>query len=147
MDTNDHIRISITNGPLASLVESSSIRLAYEGAGAVLCFEGIVRPTEDGKPIVGIEYEAYEPMAQNSLKTLAITAIEKFGVLAIAVEHSKGMVPNRMCSFRLQVASVHRKEGLSAADWFIDAMKSDVPLWKNLVWSGAHADSEGIKSE
>jgi molybdopterin synthase catalytic subunit len=31
-------------------------------AGAYVWFAGIVRPTEDGKPIDGLRYEAYRPM-------------------------------------------------------------------------------------
>ncbi len=144
MDTEKNIRISITEGPLPALHSTPTNRLSCEGAGAMLRFDGIVRPTEDDRPIDGIAYEAYEPMAQNALRELARTAIEKFGVLAITVEHSKGMVPNSMCSFRLQVASTHRKEGLAALDWFIDEMKRDVPLWKHHAWSSVLPNSEEV---
>lgn len=146
MSTNGTIRVSITEGPLAAVNQTKFGLLIYPGAGALICFEGIVRPSEADRPIEGIRYEAYEPMAQETLYKLLENTIEEFGVLAVTVEHSKGMVPNLMCSFRMQVASTHRKEGLAAMDWFIDAMKSDVPIWKHQVWSDEPSTTEEVSN-
>ncbi len=121
--------ITIQNGPLEK-AEPWSV----QGAGAVLCFEGIIRPFEAGQPIAGLTYETYDPMTEQELKRLAEEAIERFGLLALKVEHSRGMVLNFACSFRLRVASAHRKEALAAMDWFIDRMKQQVPIWKRPVW-------------
>jgi molybdopterin synthase catalytic subunit len=54
-------------------------------------------------------------------------------VLAIRVEHSRGLVAAQECSFRLQVGAEHRQAALEATNWFIDAMKRDVPIWKYTV--------------
>jgi len=104
-----------------------------DGAGALLSFEGIVRPTEHGDPIAALDYEAYQPMADHQLGRLAEQTLHQFDLIAIRVEHSRGRVPAGACSFRLRIASAHRKEGLAAMDGFIDRMKRDVPIWKHIV--------------
>lgn len=108
-------------------------RWVIEGAGALICFEGVVRPTEAEIPIMGLEYQTYDPMAENELRRLAGECMSRFCVLAVLVQHSRGFVPHGACSFRLRLASAHRKEGLAAMDWFIDQMKKVVPIWKKAV--------------
>ena len=122
----DEITVDITDGPLGSK-EPRRIN----AAGAVVLFEGLVRPGENGKTITGITYEIYEPMAKQMLRKLAHQAMTDFKLMHVAVEHSHGFVPTFQCSFRLQVASAHRAEGLAGMDWFIQRMKEDVPIWKH----------------
>ena len=105
----------------------------HDGAGAVVCFEGLVRATEDGRTIRGLEYEAYEPMAHDMLVAIGEELLQAYGLVAIRVEHSKGLVLVGECSFRLQVAGRHRQESLAAMGEFIDRLKRDVPIWKTAV--------------
>ena len=125
------VMVSIVQGPLP---DQPSPWSPAPGAGALLCFDGIARPTEDGKPLVALDYEAYEPMASRMLRRLAEQAIDEHGVIGVFVEHSHGLVEVGQCSFRLRIASFHRKEGLAAMDAFIDALKKDVPIWKRPVF-------------
>jgi len=106
------------------------------GSGAGIVFEGIVRPTEDGRQILGLEYEVYRPMAERQLELIGREMVEKHGLISMEIEHSTGLVPNVACSFRLRVEAVHRKEGLRAVDEFIDRLKRDVPIWKRAKPSG-----------
>jgi molybdopterin synthase catalytic subunit len=103
------------------------------GAGAVVRFEGLVRPWEDGRTIRGLRYEVYEPMAREMLVAIGQELLQGFGLVAICVEHSKGLVLAGECSFRLQVAGRHRQESLAAMSAMIDRMKQDVPIWKTAV--------------
>lgn len=121
------VQVELIEGPLAPCVP-----MRLQGAGAVIMFEGLVRPTEQDAAIAGLLYEVYEPMTQRMLADLATTTIKKFKLLALTVQHSKGLVPVYDCSFRLQVASTHRAEGLAAMDWFIIQMKQEVPIWKHV---------------
>lgn len=122
------VSIEIHDGPLPP---AGPWRI--DGAGAILCFDGVVRPTEAGQAIEAIDYEAYEPMAQRQLNLLAEQTLERFGLLAINVTHSRGRVPAGECSFRLRIASAHRAAGLEAMGGFIDQLKRDVPIWKRPV--------------
>jgi molybdopterin synthase catalytic subunit len=106
----------------------------WADAGALLTFEGIVRPLEQERPLGALEYQVYEPMTTRHLQKLAREMIDKHQLLALRVEHSRGLVPAGQCSFRLQVASAHRGEGIAAVDQFILRMKNEVPIWKVPVW-------------
>lgn len=127
-ETTSNITVILHDGPLppCSVPRTS-------GAGAELCFEGIVRPLEDERAIAGLSYEIYEPMATNMLTQLARQIVETFGLLAVRVEHSRGFVAVGECSFRLCISSAHRGEGLAGMGLFIDQMKQDVPIWKTPV--------------
>jgi molybdopterin synthase catalytic subunit len=103
---------------------------AHHGAGAIVTFEGIVRPTEDGQPLDALVYEAYEPMVFKTLRTIGEDLERRHALIGLCVEHSTGRLGVGDCSFRLRIAAPHRKEALSATDEFIDRMKRDVPIWK-----------------
>jgi molybdopterin synthase catalytic subunit len=100
------------------------------GAGAIIRFSGLVRPTEAGRPIEGLQYEAYRPMAERQIESIARTLIEAHGLLAMRIAHSVGWVPVGECSFRLDVAATHRQEAMLAMGEFINRLKQDVPIWK-----------------
>ncbi len=120
------IEVHIIDGPLCEDHAAWSV----SDAGAIICFEGVVRPLEDGQEIAGLHYQVYEPMASRMLRQLAEETRQRFAVLAVSVEHSRGNVPAGRRSFRLKVAATHRKEALAAVDYFIDRLKQDVPIWK-----------------
>ena len=105
-----------------------------QAIGATVVFEGIVRTDEAGRAIRALSYEAYEPMATNSLTELARDILSKHALIAITVEHSRGEVAVGERSFRLTIDSAHRKEALAAMDEFIDRMKRDVPIWKSPIY-------------
>lgn len=127
--------VTIIDGPLGQADRADRRDFTAE-AGAVVCFEGVVRPTEDGRAIAGLTYQTYDPMAQRQLQRLADEASERFDLLGVAARHSRGFVPAGGCSFHLCVAAAHRKAALAAMDWFIDQMKRDAPIWKSPVYAG-----------
>ncbi len=123
------VNVSIVAGPIQGTEDS----LPLDGAGAELAFRGIVRPYEAGRPIVGLEYEAYEPMAQRLLAELCAQAIQRFGVLSIRLIHSKAFVPAGEVSLFISIRSERRSAALEAMTWLIEALKRDVPIWKRAV--------------
>lgn len=126
-----NVQVYLADGPLGAARPDWKT----DGAGAVLCFEGIVRPMEDDRSIVALDYEAYEPMAGKMLSQIADELVRRFGLISLCVEHSRGRVEVGHCSFRLRIAARHRKEGLDAMGAFIDRLKEDVPIWKSPVYS------------
>ncbi len=129
------VEVRIVEGPLGPMVAAPA-----DGAGAVVCFEGVVRPLESGDPIDALDYEAYRPMAEQMLERLGSEVCSRFGLMSMLVEHSSGRVDVGACSFRLVVRSAHRAEALEAMGEFIDRMKKDVPLWKRPVRSLSRTD-------
>lgn len=126
------IEVRIVEGPLPRRAE----RVPGAGVGAVMAFEGVVRGEESGRAIAGLEYETYEGMAEPELERLALEIATARGLMAIFVWHSRGFVATGECSFRIEVESAHRQEGLRAIGEFIDRMKRDVPIWKRAVEAG-----------
>ena len=128
------ITISLTPGPLTANAPNAPL-VAELPAGAVLTFEGIVRPLEDGRALAALTYQAYEPMATTTLTALAHDLAARHALLAVHCWHSTGAVPVGACSLRIIIASRHRKEGLAALDEFLDRLKRDVPIWKRPGWA------------
>ena len=127
-----NVQVNIHEGPLAAPAPWRP-----QGAGAVVAFEGVVRPWEAGGELAALRYEVYEPMTRRELHKLAERVVEAHDLTALHVEHSRGDVPVGEVSFRLHVAAAHRKEALVAMEAFIDRMKRDVPIWKVPLWKAA----------
>ncbi|MCZ7586092.1 MAG: molybdenum cofactor biosynthesis protein MoaE [Deltaproteobacteria bacterium] len=110
--------------------------------GAELVFHGRVRDDEHGRPIVALDYEHYEGMAEKELKALAEETAERFGVRDLFCAHRVGRIPVGEASLRVTIWSAHRREGLDAMAFFIAELKKRVPIWK---WA-VTADGERFPS-
>lgn len=84
-------------------------------AGGVSVFVGTTRDTFQGKNVVRLEYEAYEPMALKEMRALCGAAREKWSdLVSIAVLHRLGLVPVGEASVIIAVSSPHRREAIGA---------------------------------
>lgn len=128
------IDVQILDGPLDPRT-LERVGIDAGAVGARVMFEGIVREVEDGRPLVALDYSAYEPMAHNQLKDLAAEIGHAHGLGGVTVRHSRGRVRVGEVSFLLVALAPHRKEALRAMDEFIDRMKRDVPIWKTAVFA------------
>jgi molybdopterin synthase catalytic subunit len=99
--------------------------------GAVVDFWGVVRATEDGADIAGIEYEAHGAMAEHQLAAVARDAADQFGLSSISIFHRIGFVAVGEASLLVRVGTGHRAEGFAAAKWTVDELKTRVPIWKH----------------
>src|SRR5574340_1171448 len=82
------VRTAIVLRPLAPAELLREVQ--HDANGASLLFVGTVRDVNDGRPVRGVEYSAYVPMAERELRGIAQQAVERFGTVAIAVEHCLG---------------------------------------------------------
>ncbi len=126
------VTVHIPNGPLRPATP-----FLPTGAGAVLTFEGVVRPLEDGRRLLSLEYEHYPPMTQREMTDLAHIILREFKLTALDCEHRVGVVAVGEVSFRLRVAAPHRPAAIAAVDAFVARMKQIVPIWKNPVFEDA----------
>jgi molybdopterin synthase catalytic subunit len=99
-------------------------------AGAVIDFWGVVRGTEGGREIEGIDYEAHRQMAEHHLQRIAGQAAETFGLTLVIVHHRIGFIGVGEPSLFLRVTSAHRIEAFRASQWIVDELKKRVPIWK-----------------
>jgi molybdopterin synthase catalytic subunit len=98
--------------------------------GAAVDFWGIVRRSEDGRAIEGIDYEAHREMAEHQLRQIAEQAAIKFGLRSVLIHHLVGFVAVGEASLFMRVTSPHREEGFQAGKWIVDELKKRVPIWK-----------------
>lgn len=101
-----------------------------DGAGAAVLFVGTTRGTTGGVSTSRLEYEAHEPMAESRLAALRDEAIRRFGLTGCAVVHRLGVVAVGEASVAIATSSPHRREAFAAAQWLIDRIKHEVPIWK-----------------
>lgn len=127
------IRVTIVDGPISPALDD--LPIGHGLAGAVVRFEGIVRRMENGRELLALDYQVYQPMAEQVLQRLAAEVLARRGLLALGITHSRGRVPVGACSMVLALSSPHRAEALAAAAEFIDALKRDAPIWKTPVWA------------
>jgi molybdopterin synthase catalytic subunit len=129
--------VSITQSPLDLPAPEDNA-----AAGAIVDFWGVVRGVEDGKEITGIDYEAHAPMAEHQMRSLAETAIGKFGLTRVIVRHRIGFVPAAEASIVVRVESPRRSAAFSASQWIMDELKRTVPIWKHPVFKDKTASGE-----
>ena len=99
--------------------------------GAIVDFWGVVRGTEEGAEISGIEYEAHRRMTEHQLRTVADEAAAKFDLKQITIWHRLGYVPVGEPSLFVRVGSRHRAEAFHAGGWIVDELKKRAPIWKH----------------
>ena len=126
--------VSLTDAPL-DLPEAKD----DPGAGAIVVFWGAVRASEDGREIIGIEYEAHRAMAEHQMRSVAEGAPEKFEVREVILRHRVGFVPVGQPSVVVRVTSRHRAAAFAASQWIMDELKRVVPIWKHPVFKDESA--------
>ena len=124
----ESIRIRLTSSPLD--VGEALRCVGGPETGGVALFVGTVRGFEEGRPIGGIGYEAYEGMALKELAACARRAEERHGA-KVAVFHRFGTVPVGEASVVVAAAAPHRAEAFAACREVIESIKESVPIWKS----------------
>jgi len=99
-------------------------------AGARVEFQGIVRDSEDGREIEGIDYEAHPEMAEHQLKKIAEQAAIEFELRSVIIHHRIGFVAVGESSLFMRVCSRHRQAAFEGSRWIVDELKKKVPIWK-----------------
>jgi molybdopterin synthase catalytic subunit len=98
--------------------------------GAVAEFTGIVRSEENGHAISALAYEAYQPMAEQTMRSIIETVGQRRLCLWVRVTHRIGIVPVGEAAIHVIAGAVHRAEALAMIGDFMDRLKQDVPIWK-----------------
>lgn len=108
-------------------------------AGAIDIFIGTTRNHSNGREVLFLEYEAYEPMALKLMEGIIAEAHQRWSVDRIAIVHRVGKVEIGEASVVIAVSAAHRQEAFEACRYTIDSLKRDVPIWKKEVFSDGEA--------
>lgn len=125
--------LALTHHPIdvATLISTAS----QPAAGAVVAFVGVTRAVTRmagaaDRETERLAYEAYETMAEAKLAELETAARRRWELVECLVVHRLGDVPVTEASVAVVVSSPHRRAAFEAAEWLIDTLKRDVPIWK-----------------
>jgi molybdopterin synthase catalytic subunit len=99
-------------------------------AGAVVAFVGITRAVTGDKRTERLAYEAYREMAEAKLAELEAAARTRWPLVECVLVHRLGEVPVSEASVAVVTSSPHRRVAFESAEWLIDTLKRDVPIWK-----------------
>jgi len=119
---------ALRRGPIdtAGLVAS----VADVTAGATVLFVGTARGVTAGILTESLHYDAHAPLALAVLERLRTEAVAVFGLVACVVEHRLGEVVVGDASVAIAASAPHRRAAFAAAEWLMDRIKREVPIWK-----------------
>jgi len=104
--------------------------VASAAAGAHVLFVGTTRGVTAGVETSRLDYEAHEPMAEAGLARLRDEAVRRFGLTGCAVVHRLGTAAVGEASVAVATSGTHRCEAFAAAEWLMERIKQEVPIWK-----------------
>jgi len=124
--------VIITYDPLD--VGAISSKATASCTGATSLFVGTTRDNFQGKNVLQLEYEAYEPMAKKEMLKLCADVRSKWSLHNVIIHHRLGLVKVTEASVVIAVSSPHRKESLEAVQYAIDKLKETVPIWNKEIY-------------
>lgn len=124
------------HAPYVAIVESPidipalMARVEASGVGAISLFVGTVRDLNDGQAVTGIDYEAYQPMAELELGRIAVEATTAIPGIRVAIEHRVGTLRVGEASVVIVAGHARRAPAMAATQRIIEVLKQRVPIWK-----------------
>ncbi|XP_028273168.1 molybdopterin synthase catalytic subunit-like isoform X1 [Parambassis ranga] len=109
--------------------------------GAISVFIGTTREDEvEGRKVVGLEYEAYELMAQSEFTRLCAEVRARWPTVThVCVHHRLGWVKVGEASVAMAISSPHRHDSQQAIQHSISRLKASIPIWKKEVYDTEEA--------
>lgn len=105
-------------------------QVAAPGHGALLTFSGVARNHNRGREVLGLDYEAYAPMALAEMAAIEREVEARWPGTAVVMVHRTGLVGIGQPSVVIAVGAAHREEAYAASRYLIDELKARVPVWK-----------------
>ena len=138
-------RTAITTDALdiAALVAA----VTADNTGAVTTFVGLVRDHNQGRRVLYLVYEAYEPLAARALARILDEARSQWPSVTLAVHHRIGRLEIGEASVAIAAASPHRADSFAACRYAIERVKQIVPIWKHEYFEGGDVWIEGATAD
>lgn len=97
----------------------------------MVVFLGTVRDHANGRPVTGIEYTAYERLAEARLGAIVAGLEGQPAGPRVAIVHRLGRLEVGDCSIAIVTASPHREAAYDANRAALERVKREVPIWKH----------------
>jgi molybdopterin synthase catalytic subunit len=138
---------AITSAPLDIGGLVSSVSAAAPSIGAVATFVGLVRDHNQGRRVLYLVYEAYEPLAERALAQILDEARARWPEVALAIHHRVGRLEIGEASVAIAAASPHRASAFAACRYAIERVKQIAPIWKHEYFDGGDVWIEGAVAD
>jgi molybdopterin synthase catalytic subunit len=134
-------RFELTAAP----VDAAALRaaLAREDAGAVVCFEGVVRDHNAGRRVLRLAYQAFDDLAAREGNRILAEARARHAIARMHAVHRVGVLEIGAVAVWVGVSAAHRDAAFAACRYAIDELKRRVPIWKKEFY--AEGESEWLE--
>lgn len=109
-----------------------------QGAGAAVCFTGIVRSTAEA-PLIALELECYPDLALTEIHVIRSAALTRFSLMDAAILHRHGRLDVGETIMQVMTLAPHRAAAFDGASFLMDFLKTDAPFWKKEIYAGREA--------
>jgi len=117
------------------------------GIGAVATFLGVVRDHNQGRRVLHLVYEAYQPLAERALKMIVEESRIRWPSAVLAVHHRVGKLEIGETSVAIAAASPHRADAFASCRYAIERVKQILPVWKHEFFEGGDVWIEGATAD
>lgn len=101
---------------------------------------GYTRDNFEGKQVTRLSYEAYAPLALNTLADIvAETRAQEPTIGKVAIVHLLGHSPVGTASLVISVSSKHRKPAFVATEHILEQVKLRCQVWKSEQYASGDA--------
>ncbi|MFO0916427.1 MAG: molybdenum cofactor biosynthesis protein MoaE [Pirellulales bacterium] len=126
------VSVELTEDPIDTTSVLQSVHSVR--AGAVVLFLGTVRELTGDQVTQSLVYEAFGPMARYQLELLCQTAAQRWPIVGCRVVHRVGPLALGEVAVAVAVSTPHRADAFQAAQWLMDTIKQQVPIWKKEIY-------------
>ena len=98
-------------------------------------FLGTTREFTRDRQTQALNYECYPEMAKQKLTQLENQARGRWPIVNCVIIHRLGRLELGEASILVSVSTPHRRDAFEAAQWLMDRIKEEVPIWKQEHWS------------
>ena len=129
--TETAVRSELAFATIDSAAWLQELRGRAMGHGALVSFEGVVRPvTKQGEPLDQLILDHHPRMTVSSLERIAREGAARFDICALSVVHRAGAMAPGEVIVLVAVASDHRRAAFQCADYLMDRLKTEAVFWK-----------------
>jgi len=133
--------IEITEKPISP--ELVINRVKTDSSGCVATYVGLIRDYSQGKPVLSVEYQDPQGIAETRLREIANEAKQKWQLEDLAICHRTGKLKVGDINLVVAIAAAHRKEGFAACQHIIDRFKQTIPTQKKETYRDGSIRAEG----
>ena len=113
------------------------LALLNDQSGALATFEGWVRNHNNARPVTKLTYYGYEKLAINQGEKLITQAKQQFDIINAVAIHRIGDLAIGDMAVWIGVTAHHRYPAFDACRWLLDAIKADIPVWKQEFYANS----------